>query len=72
MNTIKEQNLWCTDMKKLLNRRNFIKGSIAGSAVAAIYKPKPAKAMSFEGYPEAMGVLVDLSRCVGCRSCEAA
>ncbi len=59
-------------MKKIFNRRNFLKGSIAGSAAAAIYKPKPAKAMSFEGYPEAMGVLVDLSRCVGCRSCEAA
>jgi Fe-S-cluster-containing dehydrogenase component len=27
---------------------------------------------SFEGYPEGMGVLVDLTRCVGCRSCEAA
>jgi Fe-S-cluster-containing dehydrogenase component len=27
---------------------------------------------SFEGYPDAMGVLVDLTRCVGCRSCEAA
>ena len=59
-------------MKKIMNRRNFIKGSVAGSAAAALLKPKKVKAMRFEGYPEAMGVLVDLSRCVGCRSCEAA
>jgi len=26
----------------------------------------------FEGYPDGMGVLVDLTRCVGCRTCEAA
>jgi Fe-S-cluster-containing dehydrogenase component len=26
----------------------------------------------FTGYPDGMGVLVDLTRCIGCRSCEAA
>ena len=60
-------------MKKLLNRRTFLKGSLAGSAAAvSVGRSQNAQATSFEGYPESMGVLVDLSRCVGCRSCEAA
>ncbi len=61
-------------MKKLLNRRTFLKGSLAGSAaVATVGRSKQAAAShDFEGYPDSMGVLVDLSRCVGCRSCEAA
>lgn len=61
-------------MKKLLNRRTFLKGSLAGSAAATtIGRSKQAQAShDFEGYPDSMGVLVDLSRCIGCRSCEAA
>ncbi|WP_035247752.1 4Fe-4S dicluster domain-containing protein [Desulfogranum mediterraneum] len=60
-------------IKKLLNRRTFLKGSLAGSAAAVSLSRSPeAKAATFEGYPDSMGVLVDLSRCVGCRSCEAA
>jgi len=61
-------------MKKLLNRRTFLKGSLAGSAAATtLGRSQQAQAShDFEGYPDAMGVLVDLSRCVGCRSCEAA
>ncbi|PIE59122.1 MAG: hypothetical protein CSA32_05675 [Desulfobulbus propionicus] len=60
-------------MKKILSRRNFLKGSLSGS-VAALTLGKAAKseAHTFKGYPDSMGVLVDLSRCVGCRSCEAA
>lgn len=59
---------------KELNRRKFLKGSIAGGALASILsRGNEAKAASsFGGYPNAMGVLVDLPRCVGCRSCEAA
>ena len=59
-------------MNKLINRRGFMQGSLAATAAAAISLGKKAEAASFEGYPDAMGVLVDLSRCVGCRSCEAA
>jgi Fe-S-cluster-containing dehydrogenase component len=59
-------------MKTLINRRKFLQGSVAASAAATISLTKKSQAATFEGYPDAMGVLVDLSRCVGCRSCEAA
>ncbi len=61
-------------MNKLFNRRGFLQGGLAGAAAATISLAKPSKAQAttFEGYPNSMGVLVDLSRCVGCRSCEAA
>lgn len=59
---------------KVFNRRNFLKGGIASGATATLLsKGKDASAaQSFGGYPNSMGVLVDLTRCVGCRSCEAA
>ena len=59
---------------KAMNRRKFLKGSLLGGAAASVVsKSKNADASaSFGGYPDAMGVLVDLTRCVGCRSCEAA
>lgn len=59
-------------MKTLINRRKFLQGSVAASAAATVSLAKKSQAASFEGYPDSMGVLVDLSRCVGCRSCEAA
>ena len=57
-----------------LNRRKFLKGSVVGGAAATLFaKSKDAGAtQSFGGYPNTMGVLVDLTRCVGCRTCEAA
>lgn len=61
-------------MKKI-NRRNFIKGSLAGGVtVAAAGKSQKASAAGggFGGYPDSMGVLVDLTKCIGCRTCEAA
>ncbi|OQX18296.1 MAG: hypothetical protein BWK76_07910 [Desulfobulbaceae bacterium A2] len=56
------------------NRRNFLKCGVAGTmAAATLSRQKEAKAAgNFSGYPDAMGVLVDLTKCVGCRSCEAA
>lgn len=60
---------------KRINRRNFLKGGLAGgAAVAATGMSKKASAAggTFEGYPDSMGVLVDFTKCVGCRSCEAA
>ncbi|MEW6221103.1 MAG: 4Fe-4S dicluster domain-containing protein [Thermodesulfobacteriota bacterium] len=60
-------------MMSTLNRRKFLKGGLLGGAAATVLGTKKAEAAhSFGGYPESMGVLVDLTRCVGCRSCEAA
>jgi len=56
-----------------MKRRDFLKGCMACGAAATLGVSQKAWGMSsFEGYPEGMGVLVDLTRCVGCRSCEAA
>jgi len=54
-----------------LDRRGFfqIMGA-AGASVAA--RPKSAAARSLKAQPDAYGCLVDLTRCVGCRKCEAA
>jgi len=59
-------------MKKKITRRTFIKSSVAGSVTLPVLAAQKSKAKDFDGYPDGMGVLVDLSRCVGCRSCEAA
>ena len=59
-------------MNTLINRRRFLRGSLVASAAAPVSQARRTEAATFEGYPNAMGVLVDLSRCVGCRSCEAA
>jgi Fe-S-cluster-containing dehydrogenase component len=61
-------------MKKI-NRRSFLKGGLAGgvAAAAAVGAAKNADAAGdFGGYPDSMGVLVDLTKCIGCRTCEAA
>lgn len=56
-----------------ISRRKFLAGSMAGGAAVMMSPAKKALAAgAFEGFPEGMGVLVDLSRCVGCRTCEAA
>ena len=56
-----------------ISRRRFLAASLAGSAAVTLAPTRKALgAGSFEGYPDSMGVLVDLTRCVGCRSCEAA
>ena len=56
-----------------ITRRKFLAGSAAGGAAMMMTPAKKALAAgSFEGFPEGMGVLVDFTRCVGCRTCEAA
>jgi len=56
-----------------ISRRRFITTVAAATATAVAVKPRTAKASPvLEGYPDGMGVLVDLTRCVGCRTCEAA
>jgi Fe-S-cluster-containing dehydrogenase component len=58
-----------------ISRRKFL-GWI-GAAGAGIGATAGKKAMAagnhhFDGYPGSFGVLHDMTRCVGCRSCEAA
>lgn len=56
-----------------ISRRKFLAGSMAGGAAVMMSPAKKALAAgAFEGFPDGMGVLVDLTRCVGCRTCEAA
>ncbi|MEJ2471836.1 MAG: 4Fe-4S dicluster domain-containing protein [Desulfuromonadales bacterium] len=56
-----------------ISRRRFLAASVAGCAATTLAGSKKALAAgSFTGYPDGMGVLVDLTRCIGCRSCEAA
>ncbi len=56
-----------------ISRRRFLAASLAGCAATTLAAPKKVLASgTFSGYPESMGVLVDLTRCIGCRSCEAA
>lgn len=57
-----------------ISRRGFLKiagiggaGAIAGAAL-----PAAASESDFEGYPDRYGMLTDVSKCIGCRSCEAA
>jgi formate dehydrogenase iron-sulfur subunit len=56
-----------------ISRRKFL-GACLGGATTAIALAKTARGATpgFKGYPDGMGVLVDLTRCVGCRTCEAA
>ncbi len=60
-------------MKKI-NRRSFLKGGLAtGAAAVAVGSARNADASgTFGGYPDSMGVLVDMTKCIGCRTCEAA
>jgi len=56
-----------------ISRRRFLAAGVAGCAATTLSGPRKALAAgSFTGYPDGMGVLVDLTRCIGCRSCEAA
>lgn len=56
-----------------ISRRRFLAASVAGCAATTLAGPRKALASgSFSGYPDGMGVLVDMTRCIGCRSCEAA
>jgi formate dehydrogenase iron-sulfur subunit len=56
-----------------ISRRRFLAASLAGGATTlGLCKGKAMAAATLDGYQESMGVLVDLTRCIGCRSCEAA
>jgi Fe-S-cluster-containing dehydrogenase component len=57
-----------------VTRRGFLKKVLAaGGAGAVLATADRAGAIEeFHGYPERYGVLTDVSKCIGCRSCEAA
>lgn len=53
-----------------LNRRHFLKFLGAAGTAAAV--PAKARAWESKSPPDALGCLVDLTRCIGCRKCEEA
>jgi len=56
-----------------MNRRTFLKTMGAGALVGAGFGARPALASGRSGGDkEFVGVLVDTTRCIGCRSCEVA
>jgi Fe-S-cluster-containing dehydrogenase component len=54
-----------------LTRRTFFKVNVAGAAALAV-SARSAEASGTVAAPGAKGVLVDTTRCQGCRACEAA
>lgn len=59
-------------MIKNTTRRTILKTGLAGSIATLLLRPKAGAAHQVKKYPNSKGVLVDLTRCIGCRSCEAA
>lgn len=59
-------------MLEKTTRRSILKGGLAGTIATLLLRPEPSKSHQIKSYQDSMGVLVDLTRCVGCRSCEAA
>lgn len=53
-------------------RRSVLKTGVAGALATLLNRPKKTAAHQIKKYPDSMGVLVDMTRCIGCRSCEAA
>jgi formate dehydrogenase iron-sulfur subunit len=53
------------------SRRTILQGGIIG-ALATLLETKEGQTHDIKAYPDSMGVLVDMTRCIGCRSCEAA
>lgn len=59
-------------MKEKTSRRTVLKSGMAGTIATVLLHPKVGAAHKIKKYPDTLGVLVDMTRCVGCRSCEAA
>jgi len=55
-----------------ITRRKILKSGLAASIAGFWVRPKKTVAHQIKKYPDSLGVLVDLTRCIGCRSCEAA
>jgi Fe-S-cluster-containing dehydrogenase component len=52
-----------------IRRRDFLKGVVSGTALAALPSPKPAEAAERRDAPGALGILYDATLCVGCQTC---
>jgi Fe-S-cluster-containing dehydrogenase component len=61
---------WESKMK--LNRRTFLKVCGATSAAGLLAQANKARAATHPAADDTVGMLVDTTRCVGCRACEAA
>jgi len=59
-------------MKVKTTRRTVVKSGLLGTIATLLLESKPASGHTIKKYPDTLGVLVDMTRCVGCRSCEAA
>jgi len=59
-------------MVETTTRRTMLKSGVAAAIAALLSPPRQSSGHQVKEYPDSMGVLVDLGRCVGCRSCEAA
>lgn len=59
-------------MSGKINRRMILKNGLAATVASMVLGTERGETHQIKKYPESMGVLVDLTRCVGCRSCEAA
>ena len=55
-----------------ISRRKFLGWLGAAGAGTAFGSSAYAASKHFEGYPDSLGVLHDITRCVGCRTCEEA
>ncbi len=56
-----------------ISRRKFLKAAAAAGGAGLVGKSKLASGTEhFTGYPDRYGILTDITRCVGCRTCEAA
>jgi len=59
-------------MDKLVTRRGFLKGVLGTAIGGLILHPVRALAQSARERPDHFAILADLTRCIGCRRCEAA
>lgn len=58
-----------------ISRRKFlgcIGAAAVGTTTSALGKAHAASNKEFKGYPNSFGVLHDITKCIGCRKCEAA
>ena len=62
-----------TDISGVSERREFLKGALAGAgtAVAAVSIPKAARGAE-SGTKTRYGMLIDVRRCIGCQACSVA
>ena len=59
-------------MFKKITRRSILKNGLVGTITGLLMRPRNGVSHEIKKYPDSMGVLVDMTRCIGCRSCEAA